>query len=135
EKNAAYIETELKKRGFTTRTLSAGPGTSPSVFAELDTPGAKRTVLFYAHYDGQPISQKGWIIDPFKPSVRTALPQAKPVDWKGISGPLDPNWRIYARGSGDDKASIQALISAFDALKANGIKPSVNIKLLYEGEE
>ena len=133
EKNAAYIEAELQKRGFATRTLSAGPGTPQSVFAEYDTPGAKRTVLFYAHYDGQPISQKGWIIDPFAPSVRTALPEAKPVEWK--AGPLDPNWRIFARGSGDDKASIQALISAFDALKANGIKPSVNIKLLYEGEE
>ena len=135
EKNAVHIEAELKKRGFETRTLSAGPGTPPSVYAELDTPGAKRTILFYAHYDGQPISQKGWIIDPFSPSVRTALPDARPVDWKAIAGPLDPNWRIYARGSGDDKASIQALISAFDALKANGIKPSVNIKLLYEGEE
>lgn len=133
EKNTAYIASELKKRGFAVRTLSAGPGTPPSVFAEYDTPGAKRTVLFYAHYDGQPISQKGWIIDPFAPSVRTALPEAKPIDWK--DGPLDPNWRVYARGSGDDKASIQALISAFDALKAKGIKPSVNIKLLYEGEE
>jgi acetylornithine deacetylase/succinyl-diaminopimelate desuccinylase-like protein len=135
EKNAAYIEDELKKRGFQTRTLSAGPGTPPSVFGELDTPGAKRTVLFYAHYDGQPVSQKGWIIDPFTPSVRTALPEAKPIDWKVAAARLDPNWRIYARGSGDDKGSIQALISAFDALKANGIKPSVNIKLLYEGEE
>jgi acetylornithine deacetylase/succinyl-diaminopimelate desuccinylase-like protein len=135
EKNAAYIEAELTKRGFKTRTLSAGAGTPPSVFAEYDTPGAKRTVLFYAHYDGQPISQKGWIIDPFTPSVRTALPEAKPVAWQAVAGALDPDWRIYARGSGDDKASIQALISAFDALKANGIKPSVNIKLLYEGEE
>jgi acetylornithine deacetylase/succinyl-diaminopimelate desuccinylase-like protein len=135
EKNAAYIEAELRERGFKTSTLSAGPGTPPSVFAELDTPGAKRTVLFYAHYDGQPISQKGWIINPFTPSVRTSLPDARPVDWKSVSGPLDPNWRVYARGSGDDKASIQALISAFDALKANGIRPSVNIKLLYEGEE
>ena len=135
EKNAAYIETELKKRGFQTKRLYAVPGTPPSVFAELDTPGAKRTVLFYAHYDGQPISQKGWIIDPFAPSVRTALPEAKPVEWKAAPGPLDPNWRVYARGSGDDKASIQALISAFDALRANNLKPSVNIKLLYEGEE
>lgn len=135
DKNAAYIEGELKKRGFQTRTLSAGPGTPPSVFAEYDTAGAKRTVLFYAHYDGQPVAQKGWIIDPFAPSVRTALPEAKPIDWKAVAGPLDRNWRVYARGSGDDKASIQALISAFDALKASGIKPSVNIKLLYEGEE
>jgi acetylornithine deacetylase/succinyl-diaminopimelate desuccinylase-like protein len=135
EKNAAYIQNELKKRGFETRTLRAAPGTPPSVFGELDTPGAKHTVLFYAHYDGQPISQKGWIIDPFTPSIRTALPEAKPIDWKAVAGPLDPNWRVFARGSGDDKASIQALISALDALRATGIKPSVNIKLLYEGEE
>ena len=135
EKNADYIEAQLKARGFETRRLYAEPGTPPSVFAELKVPGAKRTVLFYAHYDGQPISQKGWIIDPFSPSMRTALPDAKPVDWKAAKGPLDPDWRLYARGSGDDKASIQALISAFDALKASGVGPSVNIKLLYEGEE
>lgn len=135
EKNADYIEAQLKARGFETKRLSAEPGTPPSVFAELKVPGARRTVLFYAHYDGQPVAQKGWIIDPFSPSMRTALPEARPVDWKTAHGPLDPDWRLYARGSGDDKASIQALISAFDALKAEGIKPSVNIKLLYEGEE
>ena len=135
EKNAAYIEGLLKARGFTTRILAAAPGTPPAVFAELKAPGAHRTVLFYAHYDGQPVAQKGWIIDPFEPSMRTALPEAKAVDWKGAPGALDPDWRLFARSSGDDKGSIQALISAFDALKAGRIKPSVNIKLLYEGEE
>ena len=135
EKNAAFIQDQLEKRGFTTKILAAEPGTPPSVFAELKTPGVRRTVLFYAHFDGQPISQKGWIIKPFEPSMRTALPEATPVDWKGAAGPLDPDWRLFARASGDDKATIQALISAIDALKAKGIKPSVNIKLLYEGEE
>jgi acetylornithine deacetylase/succinyl-diaminopimelate desuccinylase-like protein len=101
----------------------------------LKTPGAKRTVTFYAHYDGQPIGQKGWISTPFTPSMRTALPEAKPVDWRASNAPLDPEWRLYARSAGDDKGTIQAFISAFDALKAAGIKPSVNIKLLYEGEE
>jgi acetylornithine deacetylase/succinyl-diaminopimelate desuccinylase-like protein len=135
EKNAAYIQGLLEKRGFKTQILTAEPGTPPSVFAELKTPGARRTVTFYAHYDGQPIGQKGWISTPFEPSMRTALPEAKPVDWKAATGPLDPDWRLFARSAGDDKGSIQALISAFDALKAAGIKPSVNIKLLYEGEE
>ena len=92
-------------------------------------------MIFYAHYDGQPIGQKGWISTPFEPSMRTALPEARPVDWQGATGPLDPDWRLFARSAGDDKGSIQALLSAFDALKAAGIKPSVNIKLLYEGEE
>jgi acetylornithine deacetylase/succinyl-diaminopimelate desuccinylase-like protein len=135
EKNASYIQDLLRARGFTTRILAAAPGTPPSVFAELKTPGARRTVVFYAHYDGQPTAQKGWISAPFTPALRTALPEAKVVNWQEASGPLDPEWRLFARSSGDDKASIQALISAFDALQASGIKPSVNIKLLYEGEE
>ena len=135
EKNADYISGLLQKRGFATRKLYAEPGTPPSVFAELKVPGAKRTVTFYAHYDGQPVGQKGWISTPFEPSMRTALPEAKPVDWKAAGGPLDPEWRLFARSAGDDKGSIQALISALDALKAAGIKPSVNVKLLYEGEE
>ncbi len=135
EKNAAYIEGLLKSRGFRTKILTAEPGTPPSVFAELTTPGARRTVLFYAHYDGQPISQKGWLSSPFTPSMRTALPQATPVAWEATQGSLDPELRLFARSSGDDKASIQALVTAFDALKAYKRRPSVNIKLLYEGEE
>jgi acetylornithine deacetylase/succinyl-diaminopimelate desuccinylase-like protein len=135
QKNADYIAGLLKARGFETRILAAAPGTPPSVYAELKTPGAQRTVLFYAHYDGQPVSQKGWIIEPFQPSVRTALPEAKVIDWQAVPGALDPSWRVYARSTGDDKGSIQALLTAFDALHASGIKPSVNIKILYEGEE
>ena len=136
EKNAAHLEDLLHQRGFSTRRLSAGPGTPPTVFAELKTPGARRTVLYYAHYDGQPISQKGWVSPAFTPVMRTGpLSDApKTVDWRTAAS-LDPNWRIYARAAGDDKASIEALLVAMDALKARGIKPSVNIKLLYEGEE
>ncbi len=135
EKNAAYIEAQLKTRGFKTRLLSAEAGTPPSVFGEMQIPGAKRTVIFYAHYDGQPIGQKGWIASPFQPSMRTALPQAKSIDWEHSTGPLNPDWRLFARSTGDDKGSIQAMLSALDALKAAHIKPSINIKLLYEGEE
>ncbi len=134
DKNAAYLCDLLEKRGFKTQLLRAEPGTPASVFAELQSPGATRTVVFYAHYDGQPISQKGWISTPFTPSMRTALPEAKPVEWASAAA-IDPNWRLFARSAGDDKGSIQAVISAFDALKASGIKPTVNIKLLYEGEE
>lgn len=135
DRNAAYIEDQLKARGFNTRLLTAEPGTPASVFAEMKTNGAKRTVIFYAHYDGQPTGQKGWISSPFQPSMRTPLPEAKPIDWQSSTGPLDPDWRLFARSAGDDKGSIQAMLSALDALKADHIRPTVNIKLLYEGEE
>ena len=135
ERNAAYIQGQLNARGFETRLLTAEPGTPPSVFAQMKVPRAIRTVIFYAHYDGQPIGQRGWISDPFQPSMRTALPEAKAVDWQNSIGPLDPAWRLFARSAGDDKVSIQAMLSALDALKAAHVKPTVNIKLLYEGEE
>ncbi|WP_296598316.1 M20/M25/M40 family metallo-hydrolase [Phenylobacterium sp.] len=134
EANAAYLQAQLKARGFATQLLTAEPGTPPSVFGELKTPGARRTVVFYAHYDGQPIGQKGWVTPPFQPAVRTALPEAKAIDWQA-AGALDPAWRVYARSAGDDKGSVQAMLSALDALKAIGRKPTVNIKILWEGEE
>ena len=132
--NAAYIQSLLAARGFTTRLLTALPGTPATVFAEYDVPYARHTVVFYAHYDGQPINQQGWLWPPFQPTLRTAPPDSAPVDLQATAE-LDPNWRLYARGAGDDKVSIQALLSAFDALKASGIKPTVNIKVMYEGEE
>ncbi len=135
EANATAISTLLKERGFHTQLLRAEPGTLPSVFAERTTPGATRTVVFYAHYDGQPVGQKGWLSPPFTPTLRSAPPANTLVDSATAAGALAPNWRVYARSAGDDKATIQAMVSALDALAAKGITPTVNIKLLYEGEE
>lgn len=130
--NAAYITRQLDARGFRTDLLRAAPGTPATVFAERLTPGARRTVLFYAHYDGQPVGQKDWWSPPFTPTLRTAPPASAIAD---PAAKLNPNARLYARGAGDDKASIMAMLTALDALKAAGVAPTVNIKLLYEGEE
>lgn len=46
-----------------------------------------------------------------------------------------PEWRLFARAASDDKASIVAFLAAFDALKAAGRKPSINVKVVWEGEE
>jgi acetylornithine deacetylase/succinyl-diaminopimelate desuccinylase-like protein len=135
DRNAAYLEGALRARGFATQLLRASPGTPAAVFAQVNTPGATRTVLYYAHYDGQPVSQKGWITEPFAPTLRTALPDSQPVGWPQGSAALDDNWRLFARSAGDDKASIQALLSAVDALRSAKRRFSVNVKLLYEGEE
>jgi acetylornithine deacetylase/succinyl-diaminopimelate desuccinylase-like protein len=138
EANASRLEEMLHARGFVTRRLSAGPGTPPTVFAEMKVPGARRTVLYYAHYDGQPIGQAGWLSPPFQPTMRTGPLKDDPetiADWRAAATPINPDWRIYARAAGDDKASIEALLTAMDALKAAGRKPSVNVKLFYEGEE
>ncbi|MEA2599950.1 MAG: hypothetical protein QOF89_942 [Acidobacteriota bacterium] len=137
ERNADRLTEMLRRRGFEVRRLSAGPGTPPALLADLRVPGAARTVVFYAHYDGQPVGQKGWLSDPFKPVLRTGPlgEGVREVDLATVKGRLDPEWRLYARSASDDKAPIVAILSALDALRASGVQPSVNVKLFLEGEE
>ena len=134
---AHWLEAALKTRGFEVTELATGPSSPPAVFASLKTPGAKRTVVFYAHYDGQPVTPSQWSSDPFTPVMRAdALSaDAHEVDWRKAAPPYDPEWRLFGRAVSDDKASIGAFLAAFDALKATHTPPSVNIKVLWEGEE
>ena len=73
----------------------------------------------------------------FPPTLLDATLQAggQPVDVEALTGSFDPEWRLYGRSAGDDKMPIIALIHALDALKANDVELSVNIKLLLDGEE
>jgi acetylornithine deacetylase/succinyl-diaminopimelate desuccinylase-like protein len=134
---AQALESALKSRGFQVSELATAPGFPPAVFGLLMTPHAKRTVLFYAHYDGQPVTPAQWSSDPFVPVMRAnALSEdAHVVDWQHAAPPFDPEWRLFGRAVSDDKASIAAFLAAFDALKATRTRPSVNIKVLWEGEE
>jgi len=134
---AHALESALKQRGFEVSELSTGVGSPPAVFGSLKTPGAKRTVVFYAHYDGQPVTPSQWSSDPFLPVMREhALSDAaRDVDWKKATPPFDPEWRLFGRAVSDDKASIAAFLAAYDALKDTHTTPSVNIKVLWEGEE
>lgn len=141
ERNADHLTAMLERRGFAVQRLSAGPGTPPALYGELRVPGATHTLMFYAHYDGQPAGQKGWLSDPFKPVLRSGPlgPGVKEIDLASAlspqSGPLDPEWRIYARSASDDKSPIVAILTGLDALRAAGLQPSVNVKLFLEGEE
>lgn len=134
-KNATLIQSMIERRGLKSKLLEY-PGASPVVYGELPNPDAKLTVVFYAHYDGQPLDPKEWASPPFEPVVRTG-----PLDKDGIktalpaNGPIPPEWRIYARSASDDKAPIVAILTALDAMKAAGIRPAVNLKLVFEGEE
>ncbi len=134
-RNAGAIVALMSKRGVSMRLLELA-GAPPVIYGELLTPGAKRTIVFYAHYDGQPLDPKEWATDPWKPVLRSAAMdkdgQIIPMPY---SGPIDPEWRIYARSASDDKAPIIAIATALDALKAAGISIKSNIKLVFEGEE
>ena len=131
--NAEYIAAQLKSRGFQMRLLDAGG--PPVVYGELIRPGAKHTIIWYAHYDGQPVDKSQWASDPWKPTLREGAVNTKEIPLDSLHAPLNPEWRIYARSAGDDKTPIQALLTAVDALRASGIPLSVNLKVFFEGEE
>jgi acetylornithine deacetylase/succinyl-diaminopimelate desuccinylase-like protein len=136
QRNAELIAKMLQARGLTPKLVSAGGG-NPVVVADIRTPGATRTIGFYAHYDGQPLDPREWASPPFEPMLRN-----RPVEDGGTPIPLpppgtafSPEWRIYARGAGDDKAPIVAMLTALDAIRAAGLHMRSNIRLAFEGEE
>jgi len=122
-RNADFLLGQLQARGAEAKLLTA-PGlpasVPPVVFGELRTPGSKRTVVFYAHYDGQPVTASEWEgREPFTPML------------KEVNGEM----RVYARGAGDDKAAIFAQLTALTALQAAKIPLRANIRFVWEGEE
>jgi len=141
QKNAAHLVEMLEARGIETHLLPIA-GRGPVVFGKLMTPEAKRTVIFYAHYAGQPVDPAAWTDgQPFEPVLRDAAIEAGgkripfPENGTHKHAAYKDEWRIYARSASDDKSPIVALLSALDALREKKIPLAVNLKLVLEGEE
>jgi len=112
---AEWTADACRTAGFENVKLIETPG-NPVVYADwLNAPG-KPTILFYGHYDVQPVDPLNlWTSPPFEATVRDG--------------------EIYARGAADDKGQVFMHIKAVEAhLKKNGNLP-VNIKFFIEGEE
>jgi acetylornithine deacetylase/succinyl-diaminopimelate desuccinylase-like protein len=135
-RNARHLVRLLEARGIRAQLLEA-LGSPPAVFGELKTPGATRTVVFYAHYDGQPVDTTQWTNPPWAPTLRTrALSDGGTViPLPTQPGSVQVEWRLYARSASDDKSPIIAFLAALDALRGGGLAPSVNLKFFFEGEE
>jgi acetylornithine deacetylase/succinyl-diaminopimelate desuccinylase-like protein len=138
-RNAALLVEMMQARGLKPRLLEAlTPNTPPAVYGEWAAPGATRTIVYYAHYDGQPTDPRKWTgTRPWEPAFRTA-PFEKggrllPTPSEGVA--FNPEWRLYARSASDDKAGVMSILTAFDALRAKNIRPTVNLKFFFEGEE
>src|SRR6266849_6252271 len=137
-RNADFILEMMQRRGLSPQLLEAkSKDTPPAVYGEWKVPGATHSIVLYAHYDGQPVDPKQWTASPpFQPTWRSAaLESGGSVVTLPATGEINPEWRLYARAASDDKAGVMAILAAFDALKANRITPSLNIKFIFEGEE
>jgi acetylornithine deacetylase/succinyl-diaminopimelate desuccinylase-like protein len=136
-KNAVFIMDLMRKRKIANVQLLEGDDKNfpPVVYGEVLTPGAKQTLILYAHYDGQPVNPAQWAegLSPFVPALFTdTYDKGKRID---NSSEFRPEYRLYARGSSDDKAGILAILNAFEAAQAGKKKINFNIKFFFEGEE
>jgi acetylornithine deacetylase/succinyl-diaminopimelate desuccinylase-like protein len=140
QKNASHLVEMLEARGIEAHLLPI-TGRGPVVFGKLMAPLATRTVIFYAHYDGQPVDPAAWTDGtPFEPVLRSDSIEAggKRIpfpDSTAAKPAYKDDWRIYARSASDDKSPIVALLAAIDALRAKSIPLGVNLKVIFEGEE
>src|SRR5262245_11224018 len=115
KKCAEWTADEMRRVGLQNVRLVETPG-NPIVYGDwLRAPGAP-TILFYGHYDVQPVDPlELWESPPFEATVRDG--------------------EIYARGAADDKGQVFMHFKAIEAhLKKNATLP-VNIKVIIEGEE
>lgn len=136
-RNAEWLERAFERRAFTVRLLDNEAG-RPVVLAEKITADGLPTVLFYLHYDGQPVVPGEWSQqDPFSPVVRRRAAEGwEDVDAAALRAePLDPELRIFARSAADDKGPIAMLLTAFDLLAERHRSPAFNLKVLLDGEE
>jgi acetylornithine deacetylase/succinyl-diaminopimelate desuccinylase-like protein len=137
-KNATFILGMMSRRGLNPRLLEANdPAAPPAIYGEWSTPGATRTLVFYAHYDGQPTDEKQWTGSrPWQPMFRSSALQAGGKTVVLIkSGRVNPEWRLYGRSTADDKAGVMAILTAFDALRRAALPLTSNIKFFFDGEE
>jgi acetylornithine deacetylase/succinyl-diaminopimelate desuccinylase-like protein len=132
-RNADFIRGMLERRGMKAELLETAG--NPLVYAEKNRPGAVKTILFYIHYDGQPVDPAKWKqSSPFTPVMRDGRMEDGAGLVAGLAGreKFPDDWRIYARSASDDKAPVAAFCAALDAL---GDKPSSNIHVVIDGEE
>ncbi|MBL7959610.1 dipeptidase [bacterium] len=112
---AQYVSDQMNKSGLQNIQIIPTPG-HPIVYGEwLGAPG-KPTILYYGHYDVQPVDPVNlWSSGPFEPTIKDGY--------------------IYARGSSDDKGQVFLNLKSVEAhMKTNGKLP-VNVKFMIEGEE
>ncbi len=111
---ASFVADELKELGLTVEVVDLGG--HPLIYAETEIRPDRKTLLFYGHYDVQPVDPLDlWETPPFEPRIENDI--------------------IYARGACDDKGQVYTHIKALEAYIRQGIELPVNVKFIIEGEE
>jgi acetylornithine deacetylase/succinyl-diaminopimelate desuccinylase-like protein len=109
-----FVADELRELGLSVEVIDLGG--HPLVYAETEQRPDRKTLLFYGHYDVQPVDPlELWDNPPFDPVIKDGI--------------------VYARGSSDDKGQVYTHIKALEAYIREGVELPVNVKFIIEGEE
>ena len=119
-KAAEWLVTYLNSLGFRASVRDT-PG-HPMVVAHHDAGAADAPhVLFYGHYDVQPVDPlELWESDPFAPAIKD-LGNGRKI--------------LTGRGTSDDKGQLMTFVEAVRAYKETKGALPVRITILFEGEE
>lgn len=112
---AEWLAEKLRKLNIENVTVDQTAG-HPVVYGEWLHADHKPTILFYGHYDVQPVDPLHlWESEPFNPVIRDN--------------------KLFARGASDDKGQVFMHLKMIEALFATEGTLPVNVKFIYEGEE
>ena len=134
---AEYLVSQFQQRGLSAKLLEVS-GANPVVYGRINAPGATKTIVLYAHYDGQAVDESKWrSTTPWLPTIYSDSLEnhGVKIDWADLPSLIGDDFRIYARSSADDKAPIFACLVALDALKAANARLTSNVIFFIDGEE
>ena len=138
EKNVQWCEKALDQFGFITERLETE--TVPLLMAkQREVNDNLPTLLYYFHIDGQPVDPSFWFqADPYQ-SVLKEEREAEgwvDIDWSNVeTEPLNPDWRIFARSSSDDKSPFVMMLAAMNTLVKEKRDFAYNLKIILDFEE
>lgn len=116
---ANWLSKDLRSIGFEARTVETAG--HPMVLAHYAGPENAPHVLFYGHYDVQPVDPvELWEHPPFEPQLKT-MP--------------DGTKRMTGRGTSDDKGQLMTFVEACRAWRAETGGLPLSVTILFEGEE
>ena len=138
EKNIVWCDEKLKQYNFTTQRLETE--SVPLLLASPKKMSKKKpTMLFYFHIDGQPVDPSFWYQEnPYHAVLKEEVEGEGWVDldWSRLKEKnLNPDWRIFARSSSDDKSPFMMFIAALKTINEEGGKLPFNLKIILDFEE
>ncbi len=137
-RNIEWVESHMSDLGFTSQRLETE--TVPLVLATYKTlkPNLE-TKMYYFHIDGQPVDPQFWFQDdPYKAVLKEQIVGEGwvDIDWNKLTTEdINPDWRIFARSSSDDKSPFIMFLTVMKMVKEKGESLPFNLKVILDFEE